>query len=132
MWGTALGNYTYKMENCHGNICFPDGYDKYHKPVTNNFSVYINIVVRKVSRVDQGLKNIDVHRGMLSYSPRILMAWHDPRLHWNDKKMSIKLNDHMTQKIWTPRITVRTRTQGTRDSRYMDYGRTGNVFIRNR
>ena len=60
------------------------------------------------------------------------MAWDDPRLHWNDNKMSIKLNDHMTQKIWTPRITVRTRTQGTRDSRYLDYGRTGNVFIRNR
>ena len=85
----------------------------------------VNIKVRRDSRVDQGLKNIDVHQRMLAYSPRIFVAWHDPRIIWNSNKTSVKLDDHMIHEMWTPRITVKTLKQGTKESRYMDYGRTG-------
>ena len=121
----AFTNFTLQTKNCHENICFPEGYDKHHKPNFGNFAVYVNIKVRRDSRVDQGLKNIDVHQRMLAYSPRIFVAWHDPRIIWNSNKTSVKLDDHMIPEMWTPRITVKTLKQGTKESRYMDYGRTG-------
>ena len=106
-------------------ICIPDFYKANQMPAVTNFTVYMNIEIpaNGNSRNEEGLEKIDVHKMMLTYTPRIIMAWQDPRLLVDSNETSFLLSSYHLQKIWIPRITVIGRSQLT--TGFMDYGKTG-------
>ena len=89
----------------------------------------IEIPANGNSRNEEGLEKIDVHKMMLTYTPRIIMAWQDPRLLVDSNETSFLLSSYHLQKIWIPRITVIGRSQLT--TGFMDYGKTGILIATN-
>ena len=121
--GEKINGVNYK--SCFEKICIPDAYKANQMPAVTNFTVYMNIEIpaNGNSRNEEGLEKIDVHKMMLTYTPRIIMAWQDPRLLVDSNETSFLLSSYHLQKIWIPRITVIGRSQLT--TGFMDYGKTG-------
>ena len=122
--GENINGTNYK---CFENICIPTDYKEKQMPAMHNFTVYVNIEIPAetdgTSRQDEGLENINIHKMMVSYTPRIVVAWQDPRLFVNSNERTFHVSDYHINKIWIPQITVTARTQQTNG--FMDYGRTG-------
>ena len=126
-------NETYKNDSkitCYENICIPHDYDPQKMPVHSyDFSVYVNIEIihsGNSTRSKEGLQSIDVHKMMLTYAPRIMIAWQDPRLKVDSNNKSIHLSNFIMDKIWTPRITVRSQMHNNGHS--VNHGRTSNTY----
>ena len=121
------GNETYKNDSkitCYENICIPHDYDPQKMPVNSyDFTVYVNIQIihsGNSTRSKEGLQSIDVHKMILTYAPRIIIAWHDARLKVDSFEKSLHLSNFLMDKIWTPSITVRSRTNDNEQN----HGRT--------
>ena len=114
------GNTT--KNTCYENICIPHDYNPKRPPVNSyQCTVYMNIEIHSgnATRSEVGLRSIDVHKMMLTYAPRIIIAWQDPRLKVESNSRWLLLSKFIMDKIWTPRISVRSNNAHT-----VNHGRT--------
>ena len=115
---------------CYENICIPHDYNPKQMPFSSNqFSVFMNIQIHSgnLTRSEEGLQSIDVHKMMLTYAPRIMIAWQDPRLKVDSNNKSLHLSNFIMDKIWTPRITGRSQMHNN-NGHSVIHGRTSNTY----
>ena len=109
-------------------ICIPKGYDRSKLPDNvGNFTVQTNIVLatRNTSSLHYNeLKNVDVNKMMLTYAPKIVISWIDPRLTFCYDS-SMVLEKSFLPYLWIPEITVVNREK--RETSSLDPGKISKI-----
>ena len=90
--------------NCNNGFCKPKDYDP-SKPPSNELegtTVYFNIEMES-----QTVKKVDDLEMLITFEPRLLMVWTDPRIWVQNQIDGMKyLPDDTLNQIWTPKISV--------------------------
>ena len=100
-------------------LCIPKGYNKFDAP-SKNLKVFANVVLatrKEKTEHYNDLKNIDIHKMVLTYAPRLVLSWYDERLEHCDHSPR-SLNRKQISRLWTPRIAVENHLE--RITGYLD------------
>ena len=100
-------------------LCIPKGYNKFDAP-SKNLKVFANVVLatrKEKTEHYNDLKNIDIHKMVLTYAPRLVLSWYDERLEHCDH-FPRSLNRKQISRLWTPRIAVENHLE--RITGYLD------------
>ena len=99
-----------KNYKCINPICFPEDYTTLQPP--RKFpKIYFNIALANKSSANERnvITGIDIQKMRFIYSPKILVAWQDPRLKFCNHSLIQKIDDDVWYYIWNPVITVENR-----------------------
>ena len=89
---------------CNNGFCMPKDYDPSKPPSyeLGGTTIYFNIEMES-----QTVKKVDDLEMLITFEPRLLMVWTDPRIWVQDQIDGMKyLPDDTLNQIWTPKISV--------------------------
>ena len=116
-------------------LCIPDNYpDMHFKNISD--TVYVNVALlieNGTQGFDDALKNIDVNRMELSFTPTIIWAWQDPFLKLPRNKTTngldyMDLDSFLFDFIMKPEEPKIMQALKKEAQTHDDIGKSGNVF----